>query len=542
MALVEPALAVGLVVEDVDTWSCRFSHALVRETLDASLSRLQRARIHRRVGEALERMLGSDGAPVEEHLHELAHHFFAAVPTGTADKAVDYARRAAQRAERVLAHEEAVAHWELALSALASKWSDYQEQRYQILLGLGEARRWAGDVTGAAAAVEEAIAIAQQLGEPSRAARAAIVFGGVALWNLRAYGVVNTGMVDLLGDLVTTTGTDQPELRAQLLGTLAVELCYSNERDRREAAVAEALGLARVVGDPRLLGQVLNNAYLAQWTPDREAERRALTDEALRLVGSGLPRQTEVIARIHRMWSLLRQGELEHYDAELRTCRRLAAEVRITEVGAQVAEGEAGRAILAGRWVEAERLAVEAFRRLSATSVWGAQWCLSVQLLTMRREQGRLHELVPDLLARCQDPGGEPLRPTAVLALAQAGRHDEAMSRIDLWGADRPTDWSWDFTTAQWAEVAAILGRPDPQGLYDDLAPLAERLVVAGTGVTSWGPPMVCSGAWPGDGDGPRWRPPISGPPWPTTSGLAPDRSRPEPATSWRACSSPTPS
>lgn len=30
-------------------------------------------------------------------------------------------------------------------------------------------------------------------------------------------------------------------------------------------------------------------------------------------------------------------------------------------------------------------------------------------------------------------------------------------------------------------------GRPDPQILYDDLTPLAERLVVAGTGVTCWG-------------------------------------------------------
>lgn len=239
----------------------------------------------------------------------MAHHFVAAVPTGTADKAVDYARRAAQRAERVLAHDEAVGHWELALSALASKWSDYQEQRYQILLGLGEARRWAGDVTGAAAAVEEAVDIALRLDDPVRAARAAVVFGGVALWNLRAYGVVNVAMVERLASLLTAIGTDHPELRAQLLGTLAVELYYSDERARREASAAEAVELARGVGDARLLGQVLNNAYLAQWTADREVQRRAITEEALALVGRGLPRQTEVIARIHRMWSLLRRGE-----------------------------------------------------------------------------------------------------------------------------------------------------------------------------------------------------------------------------------------
>ncbi len=187
------------------------------------------------------------------------------------------------------------------------------------------------------------------------------------------------------------------------------------------------------------------------------------------------------------MWTLLRMGELETYDAELSTCRRLAGEIRITEVGAQVTEGEAGRAILSGRWGDAERLAAEAYRRLSATSVWGAQWCQLVQLLTMRREQGRLDELLPGLLTRCEEPGGEPLRPAAVLALAQRGLHDEAHARIDAWGSPRPTDWSWDFATAQWAEVAAILGRPHPRQLYDDLLPRAGHLVVAGTGVTCWG-------------------------------------------------------
>ena len=58
-----------------------------------------------------------------------------------------------------------------------------------------------------------------------------------------------------------------------------------------------------------------------------------------------------------------------------------------------------------------------------------------------------------------------------MLALAQAGRHEEAHAGIDIWGSARPADWSWDFVTAQWAEVAAIRGRPDPQTLYDDLAP-----------------------------------------------------------------------
>jgi hypothetical protein len=116
--------------------------------------------------------------------------------------------------------------------------------------------------------------------------------------------------------------TSEGEVRVGRDGEPVVELYYSDERARREASAAEAVELARGEGDARLLGQVLNNAYLAQWTADREVQRRAITEEALALVGRGLPRQTEVIARIHRMWSLLRRGELETYDAELETCRR----------------------------------------------------------------------------------------------------------------------------------------------------------------------------------------------------------------------------
>ncbi|MDQ4134143.1 MAG: hypothetical protein M3179_13290 [Actinomycetota bacterium] len=232
---------------------------------------------------------------------------------------------------------------------------------------------------------------------------------------------------------------------------------------------------------------MLNNTFIALWTPDRQDERRAVTEEALDLVGKGLPRDTEVIARMHRMWSLLRRGELDLYDAELATCARLAGEVRIPEIAGQMLRGKTGRAILAGRWREAEELAEEAFERLSATNLWGAQWCRMVQLYTLRREQGRLGELMPELLTLCDEPGGEPIRPTTVLAVADLGRQDEAVRRITDWGSSRPFDWSWDFLTAQWAAVAALVGQPGPAALYEDLLPRRDWLVVAGTGVTTWG-------------------------------------------------------
>jgi DNA-binding SARP family transcriptional activator len=480
---IEPTLVTGLVTESDVAWSCRFSHALVQETLYRSLNGLQRARLHRRVGEALESL---HGEAMEGHLDEAAHHFFAGRATGTA-KAVQYARRAAEAATRDLAHDEAAAHWERALAALDPALPDGARQRYEILLGLGEARRRVGDLHGAREALEEAIGVARALADEVLVARAACVFGGVTLWNWRSYGEVDFEMVALLEHLVANVGRGESALRAQLLGTLAVDLYYSDRKREREAYAAEAVALARPTGDPVLLGRVLNNAFIAMWTPDREAERRAATEEALAWAGQGLPRDTEVIARMHRMWSLLRQGELEAYDAELAECRRLAAEVRVPEIAGQVMMADTGRAILEGRWAEAERLGEQAFEQLAATTVWGAYWCRAVQLHTIRREQGRLEELVPELLALCDEPGGEPIRPTAVLALAELGHHDEARRRLETWGAARPFDWSWDFLTAQWASVAALIGQPDPAALYDDLLPLADRVVVAGTGNTTWG-------------------------------------------------------
>src|SRR5207249_7060993 len=50
----------------------RFSHALIRDVLYDELSPSRRVKLHREIGEALERLYARDPEP---HLAELAHHF-----------------------------------------------------------------------------------------------------------------------------------------------------------------------------------------------------------------------------------------------------------------------------------------------------------------------------------------------------------------------------------------------------------------------------------------------------------------------------------
>src|SRR5713226_6485322 len=65
----------------------RFQHALIREVPYEALSRRRKARLHERVGLALEAV---SAGSLEEHLEELAHHF-APAHSGTAgEKGVDY--------------------------------------------------------------------------------------------------------------------------------------------------------------------------------------------------------------------------------------------------------------------------------------------------------------------------------------------------------------------------------------------------------------------------------------------------------------------
>jgi DNA-binding SARP family transcriptional activator/predicted ATPase len=113
LARVETALRAGLVIEQPETVGrCRFVHALVRETLYDELSALRRARLHRRVGEALEDRGRAD--PLE-----LAHHFWQAQPAGAAGKALEHAMRAADHAIAHLAYEQAEEQLRRALELVA---------------------------------------------------------------------------------------------------------------------------------------------------------------------------------------------------------------------------------------------------------------------------------------------------------------------------------------------------------------------------------------------------------------------------------------
>ncbi|WP_300018376.1 BTAD domain-containing putative transcriptional regulator [Pseudonocardia sp.] len=470
VGLLEAAVITGVVLEQGTGWAWRFSHDLVRETIVAGLTRSQRARMHRQIAHALE------GLPGAARLDALAHHSYLAGPFAGPGTALRHAVAAAGSARQRFAFATAAEH-----GARAVELADGQDtaRTQELLVALGRDRRAAGDLVGAQAALSQAIELARELGDPDRAAEAAGVFGGVALWNWRPYGTSDEVVIERLDELLTATdGQRSPRRRAELLGTLACELCYTGRRPEGMEAAREAARIARRIDDVPLLGRVLNNAYLAGWVPGGEPERRALLDESLAL--AGLPAHTEAVARLHRGALAMRFAELELSRADLARARRLVTDLGLAELRAQVSYQEAGHATLHGDWDLADRHADEAFALQQQTGLWGARWCRLVQRMTVRRGRGRLDEVVSELVdGTVGDFAG--LRPIAVLALAESGDLPAARRLLERSEVILPVDWSTDFLLCAWGEVAAALGSPDPAALYRDLLPQADELVVAGT-------------------------------------------------------------
>ncbi|CAN5623523.1 BTAD domain-containing putative transcriptional regulator [soil metagenome] len=488
--LIEVALVTRIITERPGARGrYRFTHALVREALVDGLSTVQRARLHARVAAAIETLVSPD---LDAHLAVLAHHYGEGAAAGVADRAEAFAVRAARQSGERLAHEQAAEHWEQALAALELHRPGDRVARYEILMGLVQARRCSGDVVASRAALDAAIEVVVRMDDPERLARAAVSFGLGSAWIWRSYGEVDHDAVALLERALRVLGEHDSNLKCEVLGTLGVELYYGKQRDRSAALSDEAVAMARRLGEPTVLADALNMHYMAKQWPDPPEERLAVAEEMTDLPAKGALPEVGLVGRLYRMVSRLELGEIEAADAELEPCRRVAAELRQPALIAQLAWYRAMRSLLAGRFDEAEQLSLEAFGLHQHTSLWGGLECFGTQLFTLRRGQGRIGELEPILSELVANSEFSTFREGAALMYLDLGRDDEARAVLAAGGGppdpDRPKDWSWLFVSCVHAELCADLGdRAWADRLYAALTPSAERVAVIGTGMCCWG-------------------------------------------------------
>jgi len=112
-----------------------FKHALVQDAAYAMLSRCKRQQVHRRISDALEKNFPNT---IETRPELLAHHLAEA---GLIPRAVDYLRKAGQRAIKHSANTEAIGHLNNALALLRSLPADnaHAHMALELVVMLGQA-------------------------------------------------------------------------------------------------------------------------------------------------------------------------------------------------------------------------------------------------------------------------------------------------------------------------------------------------------------------------------------------------------------------
>jgi tetratricopeptide (TPR) repeat protein len=483
LAGAEAQRLVAGVAGRVDRWV--FTHALVRDVLYQGLGAAERPAAHRRVAEALVAVHGDD----EAHLAELAHHFVHAAAGGGDGRAVDYAVRAGRRALGLLAYEEAAGHFEQALAGPAAGNRD-QGRRMEVLLALGDARLRAGTFTAARDAYEQAAALARRRGRPEELARAALGFAAGLGFEVRLY---DHRQVALLQEALAALPPGDSAPRAWVLARLSVALSYVAPAERRHRLAAEAVAIARRLGDRAALAYALSATCDAIAGPEHAERRLASAEEMTALAAAGGDLELELLGRRFRVVALLELGELAAAEREVAAYARGAERLRQPVSAWYVPLWRGMFALLRGRLEEAERLAGEAEAiGARAASANAAVLCL-LQRWLLHRERGEASRALAAMERVVElAPVSGNARTELAWTLLEAGRRAEARAELERlvadggWEVERDSEWL--PATMALAQVAAALPHPDAAGdLYRLLAPHAQRFAVEGIGAGTHG-------------------------------------------------------
>ncbi len=472
---VEAGLLSGLLTEPA-AGRIRFAHALVRDTLYESLSRLRRSRIHARAAQAIE----------EHHpgqVAALAYHF-AEAGTDPA-RAARYWGLAAGQAVQRFAYHDAVRLWEQALTCFDQIIGAAARDRLDVVLGLVGALAHTGQVARARSLRKEAVRAALPLGDPVLVARVVTAFDVPRCWFSHEYTATDDELVATVEQTLASLPRGDGPLRCRLLTTLAFEL-EGAESERGYEASADAVQMARRLGDPDVLTMAISGRYFQTFRHDGLTERHALGEELLALPGK--PVTAEAVAHLTLMVASCGTADFAVADRHAVRAAYIAARYDLPTVAAGASTYRALRAALDGDLTGAAELYQQAAAAIDRLGLWWLAAGMSAlgrfSLLIM---QDRVGDMAGELEQLCGIPGGDVMwaEPCA-LALAACGR--AAHARVAA-GQPRPIskDFLWLFRTSVRGLLAVALDdRERAESAYQALLPFAAQPSGAESSTPLW--------------------------------------------------------
>jgi class 3 adenylate cyclase/ATP/maltotriose-dependent transcriptional regulator MalT len=451
-----------------------FSHALIQHTLYEDLNATRRTRMHRQVGEAIERLHPSEP---DEYVGELARHFSLATKPTDVMKAIAYSTRAGDAALKALAPDDGVRYFSQALELCFAATGMEPNLRVDLLIALGTAQRQAG-IPAFRETLLEAARGAHNLGDSDRMVAAALA-------NSRGYfsslGQIDSEKVEVLEAAINALPEADSLERARLLATLCSELQFGGSSEECLALADEAKAMARRLGDGATLLEVFTRCSPATAIPSRLAPQLVEIVEysaAADNLGDPLNRfwaATEVA------WRAFRSGQFELADERLAVVDSLAARLQQPAIVWLATCRSAARALSLGDLAKAEEVAAAALEVGTSSGQPDAFDVYGIQLMGTRLQQGRFGEMA-SLIAEVAEQNPAIPAYTAALAVSRLEAGDEVGARhlIERAAAESfviAEDSGWLDCMVLYARVVIDLGLHEHANtLLDQLAPFHDQV------------------------------------------------------------------
>lgn len=253
-----------------------FVHEQIRQTLLSELSFPRRQRLHLRIANALEQILGADA---ESQPIELAHHLYQAGAAAEPERTARFLALAGQRATEALAFDEALRHFDAARTVLPE--SD-RERQADLICSRALALRGAARIDEALKTFADALELA-----PAGAARDRTLYERARLQLELWRG--HEAREDLQKLLARARETGDRERELELLIALGRAHYVLSSSDPAYGLPAresyeQAYALAKQLGDRRaMIRSLVPTHHLLDYWSDYRDQARANIAEATRL-------------------------------------------------------------------------------------------------------------------------------------------------------------------------------------------------------------------------------------------------------------------
>ncbi|MDQ3716455.1 MAG: AAA family ATPase [Actinomycetota bacterium] len=465
----DEATAAGMLVPASAPEHQRFSHALLRDAIEARLGTAERARLHRLAAEAVEEV---HATRLEPQLFNLARHWEMASVLGDSARAAHWIERAGNRAMRSHASEDGAQLFRRALEVGGAHLDG--AARVRVLIALGAALYLSSDLPGGLDACREAATLGAQIGRGDLVAEAALVTEPTF------EPTIDIVVRQLCETAISAMGSESLALRARVLARFAQVCDYLADLGPAEAASKEALDLAERSGDLRALLAALHARQIVRSGPDGLDERAVLAERVLTLGSEAADPNEQLWGHLWRVDVAFERGDFGRAAAEIEAVAGVAQQVRGPLAKWQLLRCQAMLAQAQARFDDARRLAEEAFSAVAPTGHPAAALIRGALLMAVAHHVGYDTESlaangIPE--PGCplpQFPSSNVIRALApAAALVEVGRLGEAATIYRSLGA--VGDWRFSPHSAL-AVLANGISLAVALNVSNDVATLRELL------------------------------------------------------------------